>query len=174
LAILIDKIFKLKIINFIMFNKKGLSGIVITLIIVLLSLAGIAIVWTVVGGLIKGNTEGIEISSKCLNTNIEITSVTCVDGELNKMCDVKLVRTGTETSELGGVKLVFKDEINAVSSDSAIDIAGNIAALVGKTATGIDSGIVIANMPNKVEATPYFKDATGQEKLCSQTTSFSF
>ncbi|MCK9595914.1 hypothetical protein M0R19_01890 [Candidatus Pacearchaeota archaeon] len=157
-----------------MFNKKGMSGIVITLIIVLLSLAGIAIVWSVVGGLIKGNTEGIEISSKCLNTNIEVTQVTCIDGAVNKMCDVKLTRTGTETSELGGVKLVFKDEINAASSASAIDVAGNIAALVGKTATGIDSGIAIANIPNKVEVTPYFKDASGNEKLCSQTSSFSF
>jgi len=155
-------------------NKRGLSDIVVTLIIVLLSMVAIGVVWVVVNNLIQSGTAGVETSAKCLNVNLEVKKVNCTDGSTNQICDVTLSRTGTESDALGGVKLIFQNKTAEVSSSSLIDISGNIEPLVGKKATGIDSLIANAVGVNAIEVTPYFKDDSGNEQLCSQTISYSF
>ncbi len=155
-------------------DKKGLSAVVITLIIILLSLVSIGILWVVVGKIIGGGTKEIETSSKCLNTRIEITRANCTDGSTNKICDVTLMRTGTENSPIGGVKLVFRNQTSEVSSSSVINILGNIEPLVGKKETGIDTKITNADGVNRVEAIVFFADASGNEQICSQTNYLAF
>ena len=155
-------------------NKKGLSTIVTTLIIILLSLAAIGIVWAVVNGLLKSNTQGISVSAKCLNIDVEAASANCSAGTTNYMCTVQLTRAGTGNDEIAGVKLVFMNDTSGISSPSTISVDGNIEALIPETVTE-DSGIPITSDGiNKVEVTPFFKDASGNEQLCSQTTSLSF
>ncbi|VVB83819.1 Uncharacterised protein [uncultured archaeon] len=146
-------------------NKKGLSTIVVTLILIVLSLVAVGAVWLVVSPLIKSGSQGADVSVKCLNTNIEATKVACTAGS----CAVTLTRTGTNTDAIGGVKLVFKDATGA--SSAVLDSAGNIKALAGKVTNSLATTLAT---PNKVEITPYFKDAGGNEQLCTQTTSFSF
>jgi len=147
-------------------EKRGLSTIVITLIIILLSLVAIGIVWIVVNNLIRGGTEGISVGAKCLNIYIEATSVVCDGGE----CDVALQRTGIEDDEIGGVKLVFRDS-TAGTSSSLIDEPGNIEVLVGKIIDNIDTGL---DNPDKIEVTAYFEDSSGNEQICSTTSSYEF
>jgi hypothetical protein len=150
-------------------NKKGLSTIVITLLIVLISLVAVGIIWVVIKNLITSGTGGIEFSTKCLNTNIEITKVNCTSVGVSRICDVTLKRTGTGTDPIAGVKLVFKNETSGISS-GLISVDGNIEPLIGKTQTGINTTITDVN---RVEVTAFFKDASGNEQLCSQTNSFS-
>jgi len=150
-------------------NKKGLSTIVITLLIILISLVAVGIVWVVVKNLVSSGTGGVELSAKCLNTNIEVTKVNCSSVGVSRICDVVLKRTGTESSAIAGVKLVFKNEMSGESS-SLINVAGNIEPLVGKTQTGINTTITGVD---RVEVTAFFKDASGNEQLCSQTSPFS-
>lgn len=154
-------------------NKKGLSTIVITLILILLSLVAVGIVWFVVNNILKSGTQNIDIGTKCLNLNIEAVSANCSSGITNAICDVQIMRTGTSSDEIGGVKLVFKNTTSSVSSASVIDISGNIETLVGKRQTGIDTKIANADGVNHVEVTPYFGTSTNAQ-LCSQTTSFDF
>jgi uncharacterized membrane protein YqiK len=155
-------------------NKRGLSDIVITLIIVLLSLVAVGVVWFVVNNLIQSGSQGVEISAKCLNVRLEIKQASCIDGTTNKICNVTLSRTGTESDAIGGVKMVFKDTIEEMSSSSLIDVPGNIEPLIGKRVTDIDSLIAKEYDVNLVEITAYFKDNSGNEQLCSQTVSFNF
>jgi hypothetical protein len=154
-------------------SKRGLSTIVVTLIIILLSLVAVGVVWLAVKGLIKGGTSGIDINTKCLGVNLEITKANCSAGTTNKICAVTLMRTGTESSALAGVKLVFKNETSGVTS-SLINVDGDIPPLAGKTIYSIDTGIAKANGISKVETTAFFKDASENEQLCSQTVSLSF
>jgi hypothetical protein len=153
-------------------NKRGLSDIVITLIIVLLSLVAIGVVWFVVNGLIQSGTEGIQTSTKCLNVNLEITSAVCADGATNQTCNVTVKRTGTEDDALGGVKVVFQDT-NAGVSSSLIDVSGNVEKIVGKNIQ--ITNVLVSNDYdiNSVSVTPYFEDESGKEQLCSQTVSYS-
>ncbi len=149
-------------------NKKGLSTIVVTLIIILLSLVAVGVVWGVVNNLIKSGSEGVDVSSKCLNINIEATAVNC-SGVATIACTTRLQRTGTGTDPIAGVKLIFSNETAGLSS-ALLDEIGNIEVLVGKVKT-FDTGIANAN---KVMVTPYFLDASGKEKLCTQSSSFDF
>lgn len=146
-------------------KKKGLSTIVITLILILLSLAAVGIVWFVVNNILKSGSQGIDVGAKCLSLNVEATAVNCT----GTFCTVKLERTGTETEAIGGVKLVFKNESAGLTS-SLFDSATNIESLKGNITT-YNTGIASVN---KIEVTPYFKDASGIVTLCSQTNSFEF
>ena len=150
-----------------MVNQKGVSTIVVTVILVALSLVAVGVVWAVVSGVIGSSTEGAEISSKCLNVEIRATSADCTNPAA---CVVKLERTGTGDDVVSGVKMVFENAAGARSAAS-VDSSGDVLKLVGRTAT-VASGI--AATVNKVEVTTYFTDASGNEKLCQQTYPFSF
>ena len=154
-------------------NKRGLSTIVVTLIIVLLSLVAVGVVWVVVRGIINTGTQGVEINSKCLAVTVEASKVNCSNGATNVTCDVTLTRTGTGNDQIAGVKLLFRDTVRGVNSP-LISKSGDVQALVGKTYTGINTGIPIANTPDEVDVTAFFQDSSGNEQLCSQTSSFTF
>ncbi len=154
-------------------NKRGLSTIVITLIIILLSLVAVGVVWLAVNRLIKGGSEGIDINAKCLGVNLEATAAKCYNIGTSKMCNVTLMRTGTESGAIAGAKLVFRNETSGAVS-SLIDLPGNIAPLVGKVQNGINTTLTTSIGVNKLEVTAFFKDASENEQLCSQTTSLSF
>ena len=155
-------------------NKKGMSDIVVTLIIIVLSLVAVGVVWTVVNNLIKGGTSSAELNAKCLGINLEITRANCSSGAINKRCDVQVMRTGSTVDTLTGTKLVFRNETSGISSTSAVDSSGDIPAVVGKRVHVADTLVAIANGISSVEITPYFTDTSGNIQLCSQTTSFEF
>ena len=154
-------------------NKKGLSAIVVTLIIVGLSLVAVGIVWGVVSNLIQGGTSNVEASIKCVNVMIEIDRASCVDGATNKICNVTVSRSGTEQEALGGVKIRFADTVSETYG-SLISLEENIVQLEGRTFTSLDSGVPNANEVNLVEVTPYFLDDAGKEQLCTQVSKFEF
>ncbi|MCK4647593.1 hypothetical protein KAT24_01535 [Candidatus Pacearchaeota archaeon] len=156
-------------------NKKGLSAIITTMLVVLLVLVAVGIVWAVVSGLLRSGAEDVELSAKCLNVDIRATAVNCVDGTANYECDVTFERTGTNTDAIGGVKLVFRNETAGINS-GVLDVLGNIEALAGKKELAIDTTLPITGpASDKVEVTSYFIDASGNEKLCdAQTNTFSF
>jgi len=53
-------------------NKRGLSEVVGTILIVLLVIAAIAVVWAVFSGFIGRQTEDIELRTKCFDINLKI------------------------------------------------------------------------------------------------------
>jgi len=152
-------------------NKSGLSTIIVTLLIILISLVAVGIVWAVVNNLVKGGSEGVEISAKCLNTLVEPTKVNCSNGVTNIICDAQLMRTGNDV--IGGVKLIFRNSTSGASSSSAIRLEGDIEALVGLKKIGIDTGVPNAAGVDTLEITAFFKMKSGDDRNCDQTGSFS-
>jgi len=144
-------------------NKKGLSLVITTLIIVLLVLVAIGIIWVVIRGVIEGGAEQVDVNTKCLDIDVRATAVDCTDG----ICNVTLTRK-SGGDEIGGVMLVFKNA-NEDSSDVK-DIEGNIGVLSTIIAEDVDSTITV---PNKVEVTVYL-NISKEKKICSQTNPFSF
>ena len=69
-------------------QKKGLSTVVTTLIIILLVLVAVGIIWIVVRGVIEGGTKEIDYGVKCLKTDVRATAATCDAAS----CDVNLYR----------------------------------------------------------------------------------
>jgi len=149
-------------------NKKGLSMIVSTLIIILLVLVAVGVIWVVVNNLIQEGTDTIEISQKCLDVNIQATKVVGNGTEFNY--NVTLLRAAGGEA-IAGVKLSFTDATG--TSNALVDYNGNIAPLDRVTITNLD-GTALANNATKVEVTAYFEDDSGVEQLCSQSTDYSF
>lgn len=164
-------------------NKKGLSDIVITLMIVVLALVAIGGVWAVVNNLLKSQTQSGDMASKCLNVDVQATKVACGTTAMasgNKGCNITLSRAGQGTELVNGVKVVFKGYVPTapsvvISSPNATTILGNVNPLVPRLINytdtlAFDSGIVLTNVINKVEVTPYINDVGGNPYLCGTTT----
>ena len=144
-------------------NKKGLSAIITTLLVVMLVLVAVGIVWAVVRNVVTRGVESVELGAKCLNLDIRATAVNC---NIPAACNITLVRAGTEPDAITGVKLVFRDSTSSTSS-AVIDVIGDVPALVGKSITNRDSTLTL---PDSLEVTPYFTDASGNDQLCSTAT----
>jgi len=84
-------------------NTKGLSGVITTLIIILLVIAAIGIIWAVVQPFIKGSGEKFDINTKCLNVGVEPTKLNCAGGA----CNVTVKRSEGE-EEIAGVKFYLE------------------------------------------------------------------
>jgi len=151
-------------------NKKGLSAIITTLLVVLLVLVAVGIVWAVVRNVISGGVEDIELNNKCLNVDMRATAVVCT-GANPDVCDVTLERTGSNTDEIAGVKLVFRDSTAGTNSGVIDPAVENVEHLAGEIASAVATTLVA---PDSLEVTVYFEDASGNEKLCAQTTSIDF
>lgn len=149
-----------------MFNKRGLSAIITTLLVVLLVLVAIGIVWGVIRNILQKGAEDVASSTSCLNLDVRATSVNCNNPE---SCIVKLTRSGAESSLLGGVKLVFyssTENSGVIDKEDVPALGGNVESLVGKTVT-VDSTL---DNPIKLEVTAYFLDDSGKEQLCTTTS----
>ncbi len=150
-------------------NTKGLSGVITTLIIILLVIAAIGIIWAVVNPFIKGSTEDFNLANKCRDTNVEIVSASCLAGAND--CSVTLQRNSGD-EEIAGVKLIFYDEAGTSNYIDA-GYVGDIDSLARKTVTGINV-VAIGNLeaiPATVSLAVYFEDASGTERLCGETGS---
>lgn len=145
-------------------DKKGVSDIVITVIMVVLVLAAITVVWAVVNNLVLKGAESAEFSQKCIDNVVKATSASCV----GTTCTVNLQRTGTGTEAIGGVRSVAVNSLGARSAVS--DSAGDIAVQGGKQVTiAITSGWTI----NKIESSVYFTSTSGTIQYCTPNT-FTF
>lgn len=146
-------------------NKKGLSGVITTLIIVLLVIVAIGVVWVVIKPFITSTTEQFDLGTKCLEADVEIVSAQCNSGLTD--CDVVLKR-GSGDEELAGVKVIF---YNADESSSYVN-AGHVGDIeVLETATVSDINLATAwpgETPSIVRVAPYFTDASGAEQLCNE------
>ncbi len=140
-------------------NKRGLSAIVTTLLIILLVLVAIGIVWGVVSGILNNAAEAAALRTTCLNINVDATAINCNGAEA---CVVTLTRTGSDTDAIGGVKFIFEDSTNEESS-TVIDVEGNIEHLVGATVTK-DSEVT---SPSNLKVIVYLEDESGNEQSCS-------
>jgi hypothetical protein len=146
-------------------NKRGLSAIVATLIIILLVLVAVGIIWVVVRNLIQEGAEQVDIGTKCMAVDLRAVSVTPVVGQTGNY-SVTLRRTAGGEVIAGAKISLFNDTGNSGVLD------GFLALSELETKTEIfAAGVTNAN---SLEYTVYFTDESGNERLCSQTNSFAF
>ncbi len=148
-------------------NKKGLSMIVTSLIIILLVLVAVGILYVAYMNFVRTGTGSIDIATKCLNVDVRASAVSCTSAD-PAICDVTLTRTASG-DDIAGVKLVFRNADGDASD--VLDVSGNIEPLGTETAANKNSGIT---NPNKVEVTVYFEDESEVKQFCSMTTTKEF
>jgi hypothetical protein len=99
-------------------NKKGLSTIVVTLIIILLSLVAVGIVWAVVSNILSGETHQIGFSQFTLS--LKINNVYAEEGNLSVN-----VKRNAGAGELVKIKFILSDGSNS----EAIEQNSNLSEL---------------------------------------------
>ena len=145
-------------------NNRGLSAIVATLIIILLTLVAVGIIWVVIRNVVQSGSEQVDLSTKCLAVDLEAVSVSETAG----VYAVTLKRNAGGEA-LGGIKVsVF----NAASNSGVMDF-GALTELQTSTVSLPSSGATVTG-GDRIEFTPFFVDSSGNEQLCSQTQTFNF
>jgi Mg-chelatase subunit ChlD len=105
------------------YNKKGLSGIIITLIIVLVSLVAITAVSILVSGIIKSNAELAEVQMQFFNENIEINSVRVDFSHINLTLERK-----SGTMKTVEVNITRNEKPADVDIFSVVDLSGSMTS----------------------------------------------
>jgi len=138
-------------------SKKGLSGIVMTIILIALVLVAAAIVWAIVSNLLEGKSEDITIADKCLGLNIKATYLGDCDTD---SCDVILERAiVSDTGEFDGLGLTFSSATETgVEKYYEDDIAAS------KTLSNYITGVADAI---KVDVRVYFENEAEERVFCS-------
>ncbi len=88
-------------------NKRGLSTIVTTLILILLVLVAVGVVWIVIRNVLKSGVEDIDIEKFTIRLSIENVKMN------NEIIDIT-VKRNPGAGELTGIKFVLKNETDSV------------------------------------------------------------
>ena len=151
-----------------MADKRGLSTIVATLIVVLLVFVAVGILWVVLRNFVQGGSEQVDLASKCLEVSIAPTKVVDLGGGIYS---VTVLRKGGDFA-VAGVSLVITDSTG--NANYVQDTDGDISNLALNTVNVTIPGTSGVTDPNKVDAVVYFQDASGSNQYCSNGESFSF
>lgn len=147
-------------------DKRGLSNVIITIMMIVLVLGAITVIWTIVGSIIEDGTSDVNLNSKCLKINIAVTKMLC-EGET---CDVTVNRKAGG-DDIGGIKLIFSNSSSGNVGTTVEDVSGNIPELGTKAAEGKSHGLT-DELPDTVEVTVYFLSESETEQICAQTKKY--
>jgi len=120
-------------------NKKGLSTIVATVLIILLVIAAITLVWNPIRNMISKQSE--EVEAGCLLANVQITGA-CMEGT-NLMVTIS---NGAE-KEIDGVQVIYGDDKGNLNNsiDKTTSIGLNVISTIEVTnAKGTPKSVRIA------------------------------
>lgn len=148
-------------------STKGLSEIVATLIIILLTLVAVGIIWIVIRNVVSSGSQQVNVNSECLAVSLDAVSVTNATAPASTATTylVTLRRNSGGTDNLGGVKVTI---FNSTANSGVIDFGVALTQL--QTSTQTLTGPIGAT---SIEYTPYFIDSSGNQQLCSQTQTFT-
>jgi flagellin-like protein len=145
-------------------NKKGLSAIIGTLLIILLVVVAVGIVWTVVRGTLEGGAEDLDLGAKCLDTSVTIENAVCDASDLK--CYVAIQR-GTGGDAIDGIKIIASDGSASDSNNTEMDLGSlNLATY---EVSLVNSGTTVTS----IEAAIYFDDSSGDAQVCSNTATYT-
>jgi hypothetical protein len=142
-------------------SKRGLSAVVITLIIVLLSLVAVGVVWTVVSRIIKSGSGGIGTGLEKLTTSLDITNAYEQSGNI-----IVTVKRGTGKENLIKIKFILSDgDSETLTEDTAL-------AELEEHAFSLTPAKLISADIRKVSVVPVFGLADGSESVGDVTDTY--
>lgn len=145
------------------YNKKGLSTVVTTLIIILLVLVAIGIIWVVVRGVIDQGADQIDTSSQCPLIDLRIKGQNGCGA--TGTCTVNIERK-SGGGEIHGVAAV-------VSSDTASsEIEYNYGNIEQLGNGQIDANGIAGGTTVRVSA--FFNNSQGIPQTCSNSAEYYF
>ena len=150
-------------------NKRGLSAIVATLLIILLTLVAVGIIWVVIRNVVQSGANQVEATAKCTSVDISATAAACGSSTGNWTCNVTYYRAAGG-DDIDGIKITLSNGLNSYTQD----VPGNVDQQQTKTSTSIDTGLLSTDpKPTSVQIAAYINDASGNPQLCNPTEEFT-
>lgn len=159
-------------------NKKGLSTIITTLIIILMVLVAIGIVWYAVLPMIKSGSQQVNYANMCMGIDFKASLDSCTSSGTPAVysCDITIKREPTSSStSIDGIELAFADETSSTEdiayyNDNVITEKKIIANenLIGTDEEDKESFEFQPYKISRVRA--YFLDEDGKKNFCTATT----
>ena len=143
-------------------DKKGLSAVITTIIIVAIGLVAVAIVFAVVQNLLSKSNTDIDFMTKCQDAGFVITDVTCANTNPD-VCSVTVKRTSGSLA-VDGVRVVVSD---GTTSSTPSDSAGDLQVGATRTVSGVTMPAGSATDIVQAEVYPYFTEGS-VTKVCPQ------
>ena len=104
-------------------GRKGLSAVVTTLLVILLTIVAIVIMWAVMKSVVTKNSEFINAQKDFFSEKIEITYI-----KLNQsLVSISLRKTGGSLGTPGGQNVTETLEIAEADIISVVDLSGSMA-----------------------------------------------
>jgi len=135
-------------------DKRGLSAVVATLIIILLVLVAAGIIWVVVRNIISEGAEGIELGRFTLDLSIKSAYI---DGTNVKV----LVRRNVGGGDLVGVRFIFFNGTHSISVDRKIPLI----ELEERLFSFDSSEVGDINALQEVSIAPIYESSSGRETV---------
>ena len=132
-------------------NKKGLSAVVTTLIIILLVLVAVGIIWVVIQNVVTEGSEQVKSGASCIGVQVNIKSATCTDGDT---CTVVVERLSGGV-DVDGVKVTISGETAGSLTDTT---SGGLEVLDVVTLT--PTGDTLSSGDATVKAAAVLEDGT--------------
>ncbi len=139
-------------------DKRGLSAVIVTLIMILLGVFVSGIIWMVVQNVVETGTSQIEFNSNCLAINIEISRVIC--DQNGDSCNITIERKAGGDEDIEGIKLVYENLENSNPVTQATDLVVNAKRT-------FEHAPEIVNVTS-VKVIPYLLDDFGNTKDCPE------
>ena len=144
-----------------MVNKKGLSDVISTVLIILLVLAAVGIIGSIVLKQIKGAGSKIETSLGC--GDVELTPVKC-SVAAGKIPTVLLSR-GNDNVTMTGINLIFED--SASVTEIKLVPANELPEAL---ATSSHTTTALVRDPAKVTVAATIRSSDGKDNKCPAST----
>lgn len=135
-----------------MSNKKGVSAVVATILIVLLSVTAVVIVWQVIKPALE-KTAG-KVSFNCIEVELKINSLNCAN------------RTGTVGVSLNKGKISKLKFVFYNATDSKVKEKTDVPEELGMKTYSFVENETVTNMIG-VNVAPVIASETGEEQVCS-------
>jgi len=156
-------------------NTKGLSGVITTLIIILLVIAAIGIIWAVVNPFIQGAGGDIDVATKCMGLDVIVQSVTCTAGDT---CAVTFKRGSDGETQPDGIRLLFYNEDRtknyiqnvALVADALDELEMYTPTDTINANTGTDG---LLENASTLSIAPYYTDGSGNPAYCDEAGSYN-
>jgi hypothetical protein len=143
-------------------NKRGLSTIVITLIIIVLALVAVGILWAVVSNILQKNSNQANLGLTQFTLNLDITNAYEQGGNIN----INVMRA-VGSGELTKIKFILSDNANSetIIQDSSMKELDAVSFVIHPTS------LTSAEITS-VSVAPVFKSSDGSEITGSITDTY--
>jgi hypothetical protein len=151
-------------------SKKGISDVVVSVLMILLVIAAIGILWTVLSQFLNRGVNTISSSTLCTSTSLQITPSITVDNESL----IKLERV-SGSDNLTAIYFYVAGTLYKSTDTRVFMMPGRSTSIkypaIGETYTYLVNSSTDAAVGQKVEVAAVFGDVTSNPTICPKSGS---